>query len=415
MHNLSTTSSIIKVTTASAGSISATYSYADISSSTFAPSGIGGLATATITSATTTTIVSAPSSGNIRNVRHLKITNTSSSISNLVTITHDDGSNTNTEWRGTLLPYEAVEYDETGLWTVYGTDGLAKASTIANIQQLPATTTVVPTSDTDTIKIFARKQAGKMSLKYITPIGAEYYLQERLSEGNYSLYLPNNGTTIGLNFGANLTSGGTVSHPTQAISSLFNSIRKTRWSNIVTATNQILGLRTLAVDKRYWRGNAAGLGGFNFHARFSIGIYPASTVRLFVGLTDSVSGVVSSDTLVGNSCGLWHDTTDASTVLSFVTRNNVTTTKAGITLGNPLAAGQIYDFWMWCAPNDSIIYYALKDLTTGNILADTSTITTLPLNTTFLGPELAMSNGTANVTVASTGFELASFSCNSDY
>jgi hypothetical protein len=123
---------------------------------------------------------------------------------------------------------------------------------------------------------------------------------------------------------------------------------------------------------------------------------------------------VISDTLTGNGCGLWHDTTEAATVLNFVTRDGTTATKAAFTLATALAAGQAFDFWMWQAPNGGTVGYAVQEQNTGTILVDTVTSTTIPLTTAFLGQELAMSNGTANITVTTTAFELSAHSCQSD-
>lgn len=268
----------------------------------------------------------------------------------------------------------------------------------------------------DTLKVFARKVAGRMTLKYIGASGVDQVIQDKISENGCVLYMPNNGTTVGLNLGGAWTSAGTVSHPTPSSTSpaIYSQQKRTRWANVVTTTNQVLGLRTAAAEKRFWRGNAAGLGGFNFHARFAIGLWPAASVRLFVGLNDQTGGAVASDTLAGNCCGLWHDTTEAASVLNFVTRNGTTATKAAITLAANLAAGQCFDFWMWSAPNGSEIGYKLVELNTGTTLVDTTTTTTIPTATAFMGPELAMSNGTANITVTTTAFELAGFSCQSD-
>ena len=98
----------------------------------------------------------------------------------------------------------------------------------------------------------------------------------------------------------------------------------------------------------------------------------------------------------------------------FVTRDGSTATKAAITLATALAAGQCFDFWMWSAPNGGSIGYALRELNTNTLLVDTTTTTTLPATTAFLGPELAMSNGTANTTATTTVFELSAHSCQSD-
>lgn len=274
----------------------------------------------------------------------------------------------------------------------------------------------ISAAGTDTLKLFARKVAGRMTPKYIGPSGVDQFLQDKLSTNRNALYLPNGGSTVGLNLGINWTTGGTVSHPTPSSTApaIYSQQVRTRWANVVTTTNQTLGVHTVTAQKSFWRGNAAGLGGFNFHCRFAIGLWPAATVRLFVGLSDQNTSPVASDTLAGNCCGLWHDTTEAASVLNFVTRNGTTATKAAITLAANLAAGQCFDFYMWAAPNGSAIFYRLDELNTGTTLVDTSTTTTIPSSTAFMGPTLQMSNGTANVTVATTAMEVMAFSCQSD-
>lgn len=281
---------------------------------------------------------------------------------------------------------------------------------------LPAVAANPAAAATDFLKLYARKVAGRMTPKYIGPSGVDQFLQDKLSTNSNVLYLPNNGTTVGLNLGVGWTTGGTVSHPTPSSTApaIYNQQKRTRWANVATTTNQTLGLHTVTAQKGFWRGNAAGLGGFNFHCRFAIGLWPAATVRLFVGLSDQNTSPVASDTLAGNCCGLWHDTTEAASVLNFVTRNNTTTTKAAITLAANLAAGQCFDFYMFAAPNGSVINYRLDEINTGTTLVDTSTSTTIPLNTAFMGPTLQMSNGTANITVTTTAMEVMAFSCQAD-
>lgn len=202
--------------------------------------------------------------------------------------------------------------------------------------------------------------------------------------------------------GGAISNGGTSSHPVAATGRI-NQLRRVRHENVVTTTNQILGIyQNSGGLRQFWRGNAANQGGFYFRGKMTIELMPAATIRLFCGLNNNNFANVSSDTLTGDMCGLWHDTTMAATVLNFVTRDNVTTTSVAITLATALAAGQGYELVMYCKPNDTILYYKVIDMLTGNTLADSFTSTTLPRNTIFLGPELAMSNGTANVTVSTT-------------
>jgi hypothetical protein len=417
MLNLTTTSSILRVTTGSAGTVETSCSYVDLDQTTLLPTAISGAANAAISTATTTTVVAAPGSGKTRNVTGLIIANDHASVTNLVTVEQYDGSNVVRHWKGTLGVNERVAFDASGYWTYYGSDGVAKsAGVLLGLVLGSVSVDAVTTPDPATLLMYSGPVAGRMILKYMLPDGTKHSVQDRLSEHGFSGYFPNTSATVGLNLGLGWTTGGTVSHPTPATTSpaLYSQQKRTRWANVVTTTNQILGLRTATAEKRYWRGNASGLGGFEFHARFAVGLWPAATVRLFVGLNDSNAGWVISDTLTGNGCGLWHDTTDAATTLSFVTRDGTTATKAAITLANPLAAGQQFDFYMWAAPNGSLVYYKLIDLATGTTLIDTSTSTNLPTNTAFLGQELAMSNGTANVTVTTSAFELMAHQCHSD-
>jgi hypothetical protein len=375
------------------------------------------LASLTNTAGATANIITGIASTKTRVVQ-LSVRNKDATNANTITVRRTDGTNTTDGVTCSLLAGEVLEYNSAGTWIHYTSDGVIKAQgTIQDLVIAAAASTAHASSAVDTLVVFARKRAGRMNLKYIGPTGVDHVVQDKLSEEGYSLYLPNNGTTVGLNYGLAWTSGGTVSHPTPATTApaIVNQQKRTRWANVVTTTNQFLGIRTATAEKRYWRGNAAGLGGWNFHARFSVALWPAATVRLFVGLNDSNSGWVISDTLTGNGCGFWHDTTEAATVLTFVTRNGTTATKSSaITLTTALAAGQGFDAYIWAAPNGSEIGYALIDQANGNVLVDTTTTTTIPLNTAFLGQEIAMSNGTANTTVDTTGIALSAHSCQSD-
>jgi hypothetical protein len=276
---------------------------------------------------------------------------------------------------------------------------------------------------TDTLSLYARKIAGRMMPKWIPPSGIDNPMQPALFGNRILMYNPSTGTTgtgSGSGFGPAWTSAGTVSHPTPVATSpaASNQMKRTRWANIVTTTNQELGIKFAAASERqFWRGNAAGLGGFFYVCRFIVELYPASTVRIWAGLTGNTStSVAISDTVLNDTCGLWHDTTDPSTgagAFNFVTRNTATTTKQQITLSNAIAAGNSYDFYMYAKPNDSVIYWRLDDLV-NNVTYENSQTTTLPTATTFMQPQAAMSNGTANTTVTTTALGVAGLYCESD-
>jgi len=275
----------------------------------------------------------------------------------------------------------------------------------------------------DSLTLYSFLVGGRVLPKIIGPSGIDTCLQTAIFQNRILTYVPSTGTTgtgSGTGLGPIWNSGGTVSHPTPASTApaISNQMRRTRWANVATTTNQSLGIRAAAADSQnYWRGSAAGLGGFFFAARFIVELYPAATVRLFAGLTATLAThVVASDTVINNTCGLWHDTTDPSTgagAFNFVTRNATTTTKQSITLANAIVAGNSYDFYMFAAPNGSTINWRLDDIV-NNVSYTGSTTTTLPVNTVFMGPQCAMSNGTANTTVTTSAIGVASVYTESD-
>lgn len=110
---LTTTSQLLRLITGSAADIDVYVSYVDLNGSTVTPD---NQLTPGIVTATTTTICSAPPSGTIRNIKHINITNNSSSASATVDVEIFDGTNP-TELRAvTLLPGENLAMDETAQW-----------------------------------------------------------------------------------------------------------------------------------------------------------------------------------------------------------------------------------------------------------------------------------------------------------
>ncbi len=267
----------------------------------------------------------------------------------------------------------------------------------------------------DTGRAWARKVAGRVVPKWMGPTGVYYPLQAGLWANQIQTVTPATGTTAGSFFGGNLTSAGTVSHPTPTSTSRATAMARIRWANVVTTTNQVLGVHGGSADMaKYWRGNAAGLGGFFLFCRFSTALWAANTVRLFVGLRSGTTAVVASDTLAGNLCGFWHATTDGATTINFVTRDGTTANSTAITVPT-LGADVGFDAYIFCPPNGSTIFYRLDRIDTGATLVDSSTTTNLPAAATFMAPEAAMSNGTANTVVTTVAFALNKLYIESDY
>lgn len=264
------------------------------------------------------------------------------------------------------------------------------------------------TPGTDVLRIYGRKVSGRMVPKWTPPSGLDTPVQAALWGNNTVLYLPNTGTTGGLALGTPWLVGTTVAHPAPT-AGLYTQMKRTTSTMVVTTTNQLLGVSSIVTTAaQFWVGNAAGLGGFFFFARFGIEILSTgnNTVRMFVGLHSGTTSILASDTVPAISAiGLWHDTTDGANVINLLTKDGSTATKNALTgsPSTPFSTGQGYDFYMFCKPNDSTIYYRLDNLNTGAILVDSSIATTIPAAATFLGPVVGMSNGTANTTAGQVG------------
>ena len=167
--------------------------------------------------------------------------------------------------------------------------------------------------------------------KWMGPSGVDTPFQPALFGNNIMLYAPNTGTTAGLNIGAPWAVGTTVAHP-QPTAGAYTQIKRTTSTNVVTTTNQVLGVSSIvSTAAGVWVGNAAGLGGFFFFCRFGIETLTAASpnaTRLFVGLQSGTTSILASDTIPAISCiGLWHDTTDGANVINLLTKDGTTATK----------------------------------------------------------------------------------------
>jgi hypothetical protein len=120
MIQLAGTSDLLRVITSAAADIESHVSWAENNAGTVTP---GRTNTASIISATTTTILGSPASGVQRRAKFISLRNNHASTSCDVTVTHEDGTNTETLIKATLLAGELLIYDEEGKWHHYDANG----------------------------------------------------------------------------------------------------------------------------------------------------------------------------------------------------------------------------------------------------------------------------------------------------
>lgn len=375
-----------------------------------------------ITTATTTTIVSAPASSTTRQIKSISIRNRHASTANTVSVKKDISG---TEYLLTadvvLQAGEVLTYEDGVGWSIRDT----LISTLTNDVHLGYqdwSAIGLPSAPaSDTLRMYARKLSGRMLPKWTPPSGLDSSVQPALFGNNVVLYMPNTGTTAGINLGTPWAVGTTIAHPAPS-AGMYTQMKRTTSTNVVTTTNQVLGVSSIvSTAAQFWRGNATGQGGFFFFARFGIETLTAGSpnaTRLFVGLQSGTTSVLASDTIPAISCvGLWHDTTDGANTFSILTKDGTTATKNALTGSptTPYSTGQGYDFYVFCNPADSTIYYRLDNLNTGAVLVDSSVTTTLPAATTFMGAVCGMSNGTANITASTVGIGVNRIYVESDH
>jgi len=250
--------------------------------------------------------------------------------------------------------------------------------------------------------LYAKSVADRSLLKVKGPSGVDYALQPSFFQNNIALWFPATSTTAGHIFGWTFTSAGTVSHPTLASTNILTQMRRTRWASATTA-NAVGGI--FSAQTLTWRGNAAGLGGFFFYARFGQAIN-TNGGRAFVGLAAATSHVVAAEPNAAvNMVGMGYDAADSSAGNWRVYTNDAsgTATETDLGSGAPRDTLTVYDLFIFAAPNGSAIGVRVTNVSTGLNVYDESLSSDLPVNTTFLR---AHAGGGPAASVAAQNFEL---------
>jgi hypothetical protein len=122
MH-LTSTSDLIRVVTSAAADVEVHASWADLAAGVVTP---GRTNTASITTATTTTVVGSPVASTVRRVKLLFINNAHASTSTDVTVEHTDGTNAERLSKVALLAGESLNFVEGAGFVHLDANGLPK-------------------------------------------------------------------------------------------------------------------------------------------------------------------------------------------------------------------------------------------------------------------------------------------------
>jgi hypothetical protein len=232
----------------------------------------------------------------------------------------------------------------------------------------------------NTLRLYTKNLSGRMMPKWIGPSGLDTPAQAFLAQNTVVMWLPGSAATAAIAFGTVWTVAATQTHPTIASTNIMTSIKRATFTTTTTAANAA-GIRSSTPIAM--RGNAAGMGGFFFAARWGVLTY-SSTMRAYVGLTGA-SGLFTGDpSAINDSVMMSKDT--GETTWQVLTRDTTAASKTSTGRATAAAANaEVFDFYAFCPPNGSSITVRVVDIATNTILVDNVVKSTnLPTNTTVL-------------------------------
>lgn len=298
--------------------------------------------------------------------------------------------------------------------TTMAASGTNKRVTAADLalavtERIPEYTTTSPAAPSSGVKLFARKRAGRRRLNWIGPSGLDASVQAGLDVNRVSSWRAAGSGTTGTLFGwPAVTAIGTATAASFSTASFLQSLARLSYISAATAGSSG-GVKINVLQ--YWRGNAAGLGGFYFVARFGFASIPA-TWRMFCGLYGSTTNPANGDpSALVNLIGVGKDAAD--TALQFMHNDGTgTAVKSSSALALP-AANEVWEVRIFCPPNGSQIDMSVEKLNAAGVLAEYShSSTDLPASTQLLLPILWANNGT---TAAAIDPQLVSLYVETDF
>ena len=259
------------------------------------------------------------------------------------------------------------------------------------------------------LAVYARDRAGAGWLDVQRPSGRFFPLQPHFGVNRIATWAPSTSTTVNTN-GMPRTAVGTVATPTLTTTGLADSMRRWRVTSAATAN--------AAAEERSagwvcWRGNAEGLGGWNYVNRLSLTTVQATGMGFF-GLYGSISALATTLTLatVLNCIGIGFQRGTHSNWQ--LVHNDGAGAPTLIDLGAsfPVASmTNVLTLYIAAAPNGSDIGVRVVEEVSGAAVEFTIT-TDMPAATQLLSPRNYMNNG---ATAAVVAYDCAGVYVETDY
>lgn len=260
------------------------------------------------------------------------------------------------------------------------------------------------------VRLYGGQVGGRPTLFVRAPAGRAQPLQMGLGRTRIAWAEPlGDAATISV-FGLAIQTTGTLTAAAVANTNTYKSQRRVDALVTVAATTAVAGFRYNMTQ--WYRGDAAGRGGFTFFARFGITTGAAtSTTRGYCGLTSQTAAPTDVDPSGQNNvCGFGWDSGDAN--ISFMHKTGTGTVAKEALSGSwarpSTNEGATYECTIYCPPNGSTITYEITRVdANGTITTVRGSITTdLPSAATLLCPKIWASVGGTSSVIGVSLFKL---------
>jgi len=237
-----------------------------------------------------------------------------------------------------------------------------------------STSTLVSVPTNGSVRLFARKVAGRALPMIRTEVTDDYYALQPSFFQNYVILIGSGSGATFTNTGSNIVQAGTVTH--QAVTEARGYMAR-----FDTTTTLNTAAYVYSGNAMFYRGSTSGINGFFFVARVATDA-TLTSVRYFIGLTDQATNVpVATANPAGNRVGFAFATDLTETNWMFSTKDN--TTESRPSTGVAVAANKVYDMYIYTPPQGSVIYWRLDNLT-DSTSTEGSTASNLPTNSTAM-------------------------------
>lgn len=449
---LKATTESLRLTTSSTADIDYSVSYADITTTTFAPSTSEGK----ITTAATTTILVAPGASTQRQIKLITISNIHVSTSNSVKVNKYDSSGPaagyNLTPTVTLLAGETMQYIDGNGWVYYTATGSVKGSypgatgidksiqfndggtalgsdadlafdkvnqhlevglnSNSGVLSLGVNTTDQPAASANQLFIYGKNISGRMMPKWIGPSGVDTPFQPFLGFNGIKQVAPAVGITPATCMTAFATAFTNTATTIAQVAVTSTSI-KTRMRSVTLATSATAGTLASHFNAQY---EVCGAGGYFFSARFYVSGTIQSGQRGFHGLAGRITIFTNVDPtteFATAKIGLGYALTGTTGNWKIVA-SSTTAALTAIDLGATdfsVNINDVIELVLYCTPGASSMTYRVTNLT--SLVSATGSISgNIPATTVPLGVHNFVTN---NATAGIATFGLNKWYLESDY